>query len=409
MDNVDKEKTASESDIETVDIASQQDDGASAQHQKDVPEAFDEGEGQELFDSYDDEFSEDVPEIKKGNSAKTIFYGGVSMVVLAVAAGAYFMFMSPEPQQKPVAKQLPVTQENEVPALTASNNQQTSEVAPPEKGLLNDIDAINKIAKAGNTSGGMGVDEIIDYGQPPRPTPMSATKNDELQVDAFIQQIKQQAEPIEDASSTEQNDVVITNEAVPEEKEIADFRASFEEDALVESDEETGLPLPSDIETLEENAREIVPVTDDLMMSEQENNKPIENLELEEDMVDKLPQPEPAEIVSEPEPVKEPIVETVEIPKKSSIPVKKVEIEEGKPTDKKQVVKKASSVKSSKPSVKWVLRSAQDGVAWVAPMGGGDMIRLSVGQTHPQIGKITKIAPVNGRWIVQGTLGKIEQ
>ncbi len=60
-------------------------------------------------------------------------------------------------------------------------------------------------------------------------------------------------------------------------------------------------------------------------------------------------------------------------------------------------------------SGRWVLRAAQPGKAWVSRPGQRDMQSLVVGDTLSGIGRITDISFTNGRWVVQGTKGRINQ
>lgn len=55
------------------------------------------------------------------------------------------------------------------------------------------------------------------------------------------------------------------------------------------------------------------------------------------------------------------------------------------------------------------VRSAQPGQAWVARPGDNDLQSVSVGDTLPGIGRVTSISPVGGRWVVEGTKGRLSQ
>jgi hypothetical protein len=58
----------------------------------------------------------------------------------------------------------------------------------------------------------------------------------------------------------------------------------------------------------------------------------------------------------------------------------------------------------------WVLKSAKPGMAWVAEKGSGELSTISVGGALRGIGKITSIEKdSSGRWVVNGTEGKISQ
>lgn len=74
--------------------------------------------------------------------------------------------------------------------------------------------------------------------------------------------------------------------------------------------------------------------------------------------------------------------------------------------------KPAAAPKAAAPvrSVSWVLRSAKPGMAWVSEKGSNEMRTVSVGDTLAGIGKVTSIATdAQGRWVVNGTRGSINQ
>ena len=70
-----------------------------------------------------------------------------------------------------------------------------------------------------------------------------------------------------------------------------------------------------------------------------------------------------------------------------------------KTTAKKPVVRKT-----------WVLRSAKPGMAWISEKNSSELKTVSVGDNVAGIGKVTAIAKDDaGRWVVNGTSGKINQ
>jgi len=79
-------------------------------------------------------------------------------------------------------------------------------------------------------------------------------------------------------------------------------------------------------------------------------------------------------------------------------------------TVKKAPVKKAApKKKATKPRVSWDLRAAQPGKAWVSRKGQNNMQPVVVGDTLTGVGRITSISYSGGRWVVQGTSGRIRQ
>ncbi|MBI2235114.1 MAG: hypothetical protein HYU57_09085, partial [Micavibrio aeruginosavorus] len=64
---------------------------------------------------------------------------------------------------------------------------------------------------------------------------------------------------------------------------------------------------------------------------------------------------------------------------------------------------------AAEPAVRWVLKGAQPGRAMVARAGEDDIQNVAVGDTLPGIGRITAIAYQDGKWVVEGTKGRISQ
>ncbi|MDP2204782.1 MAG: hypothetical protein Q8K65_00590 [Alphaproteobacteria bacterium] len=78
----------------------------------------------------------------------------------------------------------------------------------------------------------------------------------------------------------------------------------------------------------------------------------------------------------------------------------------------KATADKPAPAKPAAPARKidWVLRSAKPGMAWISEKGSTEMRTVSVGDTLAGIGKVTSIATdAQGRWIVNGTRGSINQ
>jgi len=59
--------------------------------------------------------------------------------------------------------------------------------------------------------------------------------------------------------------------------------------------------------------------------------------------------------------------------------------------------------------VEWELRAAQPGKAWVSQSGRQDIRSIEVGDSLPGLGRITAVNYAAGRWIVQGTRGRLVQ
>lgn len=65
-------------------------------------------------------------------------------------------------------------------------------------------------------------------------------------------------------------------------------------------------------------------------------------------------------------------------------------------------------VKPAKGAGGWALKGAQPGRAIIG-QASGDIREVGVGDTVPGLGEVTGIATVNGRWVVQGTQGRLAQ
>jgi hypothetical protein len=65
---------------------------------------------------------------------------------------------------------------------------------------------------------------------------------------------------------------------------------------------------------------------------------------------------------------------------------------------------------ASHAAANWVLKSARPGSAWVSMPGSSEIRTVSVGDALPGVGKVTAIdKDANGRWMVTGTRGTINQ
>ena len=65
-------------------------------------------------------------------------------------------------------------------------------------------------------------------------------------------------------------------------------------------------------------------------------------------------------------------------------------------------------VEKAKP-VKWLLKSAKIGKAWIVREGSNDIIVIEEGMFLPSIGRVISISNEEGRWIVKGTVSNINQ
>jgi intracellular multiplication protein IcmG len=77
-----------------------------------------------------------------------------------------------------------------------------------------------------------------------------------------------------------------------------------------------------------------------------------------------------------------------------------------KKTAAPKVVKKSPAVSAP---ISWELRAAQPGKAWISKKGQKNIRPVIVGDNLSGVGRITAISFVNGRWIVQGSAGRIRQ
>lgn len=91
---------------------------------------------------------------------------------------------------------------------------------------------------------------------------------------------------------------------------------------------------------------------------------------------------------------------------------KKAPVESNAGREAAAPVKAAPKKAAAQPVVRksWVLRSAKPGTAWISEEGSSEMRTVSVGDNVAGIGKVTAIAKDDaGRWVVNGTRGKINQ
>lgn len=70
--------------------------------------------------------------------------------------------------------------------------------------------------------------------------------------------------------------------------------------------------------------------------------------------------------------------------------------------------KSKPAVRQAQP-VQWVLKGAQPGRAMVSRAGESEMRTVEVGDSLPGVGRISSIAYENGRWVVTGSEGRISQ
>lgn len=99
---------------------------------------------------------------------------------------------------------------------------------------------------------------------------------------------------------------------------------------------------------------------------------------------------------------------------KASSPVKAAARSEKKSSSSSSVASSSSSThrktsSSGTRATTWVLKSAQPGSALLSRKGDSGTVSVSVGQTVQGIGRITSIDRQNGRWVVQGTNGSVNQ
>jgi len=65
---------------------------------------------------------------------------------------------------------------------------------------------------------------------------------------------------------------------------------------------------------------------------------------------------------------------------------------------------------TARSTVKWVLKAAKPGIAWVAKKGSDDLQVVETGDSLTGIGKVTAITrDSSGNWVVNGTKGRISQ
>ncbi len=503
MDN-DKENQDNESPIQSVDIdmggeEPQQSSETAPEEKTPDAETADglnevvseeesvEAEGQELFDAYEGDVSMDVPAASPKNKKLSVYIGSVA-VILALAATGYVYLSSSSSPSVPDYAVKPAEPAVEIPAPVFQETENQAPADFPETGVLNNIDDVSQLVENSASDPSQDV-QSIDFGQPPLPVPMSgdADVQNEAQPDQMVDEILNEvAAETEQAVSVPDIDETImpsvsdnmvdsqtmampspdTEEAPPVDIDFAESAETTDVTTLsaaepVDMEENSNLPMPENVESLEEQATVIetkdAPVengvtTPDVSASEvteESSNVKNKNIEPETLSSEDATADEPVESttpeateVEGTKPVEEiePIVEadapelTAETIKPTDtlnvteeekqtepattveeVPVaEKAVVQEEVPPKQVESPVKSEPVKqpvaSQKQPSQWVLRSAQLGVAWVSRSdGSGDLIRIAEGQKHPQLGTIKRIAPINGRWVIEGTKGKIEQ
>ena len=78
-----------------------------------------------------------------------------------------------------------------------------------------------------------------------------------------------------------------------------------------------------------------------------------------------------------------------------------------KATPKRTTVKRSAPKKTQR--VQWVLRAAQPNMAVIAPKGTDNLQSIAVGSNVSGLGKIKSIQNINGKWVIQGTIGQLTQ
>lgn len=132
------------------------------------------------------------------------------------------------------------------------------------------------------------------------------------------------------------------------------------------------------------------------------------NKTLEEKTVAKVPAEKPAKKIKA-STAKTGAVEPVADETKAAQPV---EPAQEKPANvrktKAKAVSKVSLTKKA-PAKSWVLRAASPDKAWISENASSTELKeVHIGDTVPEIGKVTSIAAENDAWIVRGTKGQIK-
>ncbi|MCD8571659.1 MAG: hypothetical protein LRY76_09145 [Alphaproteobacteria bacterium] len=138
------------------------------------------------------------------------------------------------------------------------------------------------------------------------------------------------------------------------------------------------------------------------------------------------PAPVPAAVAPEPEPETPAIAEEPEAPDDTDVaaatepdnepanilvPAKPERRPENVPQMKSKPAETAPKISTSSAadSPRWVLRSAQTGRAVVSDRSTGDLRSIQVGDSLRGVGTIQSISKVSGRWVVQGSQGRVQQ
>lgn len=96
-------------------------------------------------------------------------------------------------------------------------------------------------------------------------------------------------------------------------------------------------------------------------------------------------------------------------PKEEPVAKEEISVATIKPAPVPKTEPKPAAKPAPTKSVNWVLRAAQPGVATISPEDGSDLRRVEVGDRVSGLGKIQSIAVENGKWVVQGSEGRVTQ
>jgi intracellular multiplication protein IcmG len=84
-----------------------------------------------------------------------------------------------------------------------------------------------------------------------------------------------------------------------------------------------------------------------------------------------------------------------------------------KPAATKTVTAPAATQTPSQPtkaaSVSWKLQGAQPGKAWLTRSTGGEPVTVTTGAYLPGLGRVNFIGQREGRWMVEGSEGRVSE
>lgn len=404
--------------------------------QADNAEFYDEGldgdaldEPTEDWEAYDSEFGGEEGNEESGSGRKKNSTLTLMLIGGAVLVGCFIfwtMFLNkPAVRQQGAAQTAAQTQDPAgidpnaptVPAISETVQDASNVQNAPKGGLLNDDKQLNSLAEHISSGTESAPHNAPDNGQqPPMPAPMASAQPDAQSPPSDSGALT----PMPSASNGDMTEMMPETDAPAPPPITANPPANDSSAPFMKADTQ-GSPAPNPPQDMAQpSAPQTAPTSqaNDALEAKMdalldrigalENklaNLPSQNniqslihsVDEIESRLNKLEKTSPQMGVSSDDvngqvDMSEPVARPVAAPRKATTPVKTV-----------------AAPAPQKSAARWVLKSAQPGLAYVSQAGRDDMVTVRVGEMLPGIGRVNNIAIINGRWTVSGSDGSISQ